>query len=676
MAKNIWVAYIGNQPKKDEKDKTALTEEDIRKALDLESLGYFNDGGMVRIEQLGKAIFGQTVAFTPNNAEKELDPVVSENSENQSYIYITSYRDYFTESYNRAFYEYEDDEYGNSKKAGRLTWAEKQEFGDLANLKGPHEIYNNAFQKYGAAGLSKLLRHGSFNYVNYNKDTDTYFACVGRKKTGNKGYNPQIYYAFLNDEKDNIVLSNTRELIITLADKIYHLPENSYVMNGFIEKLKPEPEIIDQEIEEENNNLSKAMSDVIRQTTFKQMQRYQDQFVDSLEKITEDYIKQFDVNRLLTKKQRDTLISDVKHAVLTSVRDDLQASEMVHTAVLDFEQQIKDTCKQRIDEFMETIYIPQVYIITDKDKTRREVPGVFHEQFPEVLSSIQLNEPIMLVGPAGSGKNVAVSQAADVLGLPMYYTVKASNEFKLLGYMDAGGVYHETPYYKAFTEGGIFLLDEIDTSDPAALTVANSGLSNGYMEFPNSPKPVEMHPNFRMVAGANTWGKGADLQYVGRNPLDASTLDRFDMLFLDYDEKMESILYPDDEVLEFMWNFRRAVFDTKTPHIVSTRGINKVYTKKVNGISIDSAVSKNIVKGLSKDQLSILIGKMEEMNTIPEENQYYQKVKRLIYKPTPEVPEKKQNQQGDNLDRDRIVMGVEEEYDGNLEVIDEALPFN
>ena len=164
----------------------------------------------------------------------------------------------------------------------------------------------------------------------------------------------------------------------------------------------------------------------------------------------------------------------------------------------------------------------------------------------------------MLIGPAGSGKNVIVSQVADALGQHMYYTNNASNEYKLTGFIDAGGTYRSTEFYKAFTNGGIFFLDEIDNSDPSSLIVINSALANGYMAFPH--ETIDRHPDFKMVAAANTWGKGASLEHVGRNALDASTLDRFDNIYVDYDTDLESALYPNNEVLRFMWSFRDGVY--------------------------------------------------------------------------------------------------------------------
>ena len=230
----------------------------------------------------------------------------------------------------------------------------------------------------------------------------------------------------------------------------------------------------------------------------------------------------------------------------------------------------------------------------------------------------------MLIGPAGSGKNVAIKQVADALGLHMYYTNNASNEFKLTGFIDAGGNYRDTEFYKAFKNGGIFFLDEIDNSDPSALIVINSALANGYMAFPH--ETIERHKDFRIISAANTWGKGADLQYVGRNALDGATLDRFDNIFFDYDKNLERALYPNEEVLEFMWSFRNAVYNTKMPHIVSTRGIGKVYKKEINNIPVNDILTSNVIKNLQQDDLNTLIG---SMNNISNNNKYYYAVKRL-----------------------------------------------
>ena len=86
------------------------------------------------------------------------------------------------------------------------------------------------------------------------------------------------------------------------------------------------------------------------------------------------------------------------------------------------------------------------------------------------------------------------------------------------------------------------------------------------------------------------------------------------------------IINTDYDVLNFMWSFRDAVYKTKTPHIVSTRGIGKVYKKEINNIPVSDILTSNVIKNLSQDDLNSLIGSMSNINS---SNKYYQGIKTL-----------------------------------------------
>ena len=83
-------------------------------------------------------------------------------------------------------------------------------------------------------------------------------------------------------------------------------------------------------------------------------------------------------------------------------------------------------------------------------------------------------------------------------------------------------------------------MDEMDGSLPAALIPFNAAFSNDVMDFPDGI--VSRHPDFKAIAAANTFGRGADRQYVGRYQLDAATIDRYAMLSWDYDAALESAI--------------------------------------------------------------------------------------------------------------------------------------
>jgi hypothetical protein len=95
-------------------------------------------------------------------------------------------------------------------------------------------------------------------------------------------------------------------------------------------------------------------------------------------------------------------------------------------------------------------------------------------------------------------------------------------------------------FVSAYRDGGVFLLDEIDAGNAGVLTVLNAALAGDVMATPIGM--VSRSPRFLTVAGANTYGQGASRQYVGRNQLDAATLDRFAVLDWPVDEGLEAAM--------------------------------------------------------------------------------------------------------------------------------------
>jgi len=107
-----------------------------------------------------------------------------------------------------------------------------------------------------------------------------------------------------------------------------------------------------------------------------------------------------------------------------------------------------------------------------------------------------------MLGKAFKQKNYALGMTGSLF---QAYEVK--------GYMDANGNYVESSFVKCFRDGGLMLFDEIDGSNPQALVALNASLENEQSDFPCGI--VKRHKNFRIIACANTFGKGADREYVG-----------------------------------------------------------------------------------------------------------------------------------------------------------------
>lgn len=172
---------------------------------------------------------------------------------------------------------------------------------------------------------------------------------------------------------------------------------------------------------------------------------------------------------------------------------------------------------------------------------KKEIDGLKHGAFEELLHLVTMNIPAYLVGPAGTGKNHAVEQIAKLLELPFYFTNAVTQEYKLTGYGNAEGDFVETPLYLAMKHGGLFFFDEIDASVPEALIVVNACLANGYFDFPVVGR-VEAHPNFRVVSAGNTNGTGASNGFTARSRMDSATLDRFLLINWYHDKALEDAI--------------------------------------------------------------------------------------------------------------------------------------
>lgn len=261
----------------------------------------------------------------------------------------------------------------------------------------------------------------------------------------------------------------------------------------------------------------------------------------------------------------------------------------------------------RIDSYILQTYgkvEKQVKLVSEFGQ--HEVRGVQHEKFETVLKFVANDEPVYLSGPAGSGKNVICKQVADALGLDFYFTNAVTQEYKLTGFTDANGTFHESQFFKAFKNGGLFMLDEMDASIPEVLIVLNAAIANRYFDFPAPVGKVNANPNFRVVAAGNTLGHGADSEYVGRNTLDAASLDRFAVIKVDYDERIESAMAGNNtELVRFCRGFRKAAQKAGLQIIVSYRAIGRM-AKMMSMMDLEEVLDSCLIKGLEKDDMKAI----------------------------------------------------------------------
>lgn len=195
-----------------------------------------------------------------------------------------------------------------------------------------------------------------------------------------------------------------------------------------------------------------------------------------------------------------------------------------------------------------------------------------HEMVPTLIAATGTREPIMLVGPPGSGKTTAGAQVAEAWGVEFYANSNSRMDTRTLafGYMDGGGTFRPGYLYEPMKNGGVLLDDEVDASNENVMVSKNTAIENRFAYFPNGER-VDAHPDFIYIGSANTFGRGADRMFVGRTQLDAATLDRFIFIEWNYDEALERDLSPNKEWCEWVQRARQVVMEHKMRYIISPR---------------------------------------------------------------------------------------------------------
>ena len=315
-----------------------------------------------------------------------------------------------------------------------------------------------------------------------------------------------------------------------------------------------------------------------------------------------------DIGKMLDKMQ-DILKATKEESSFEKAMKEAIIEKGKEIATKDLEERIK----KNLDKFIQENYgiLPKEVVIK-QNQTQVKLKGIFHKDFDKICNIVANDIPLMLVGGAGAGKNYTLEQVAKGLGLTFYSTNAISQEYKLTGFIDANGVYHETEFYKAFKNGGMFFLDEIDASNPDVLITLNSAIANRYYDFPIGR--IEAHKDFRVVCAGNTFGTGADMVYVGRNVLDGATLDRFVVLEFDYDEQVERQLAYDEELYLFIKALRNAINKSNLRSIVSMRAlINGTKVLEI-GINKETILKTVIIKNMQIDDLNVIINKLNNSN--------------------------------------------------------------
>lgn len=238
----------------------------------------------------------------------------------------------------------------------------------------------------------------------------------------------------------------------------------------------------------------------------------------------------------------------------------------------------------------------EIVVRNEKTGTTHSV-GVAHEIFQEVLEWVEDKVNVYIYGPAGSGKSHIGFQVAEALGIP-FGAMSFSNqslESKLFGQINPlTGEYMPTEFYRIYSGGGVFMLDEADNASANLLNALNMALANDSASFPTGM--VKKHPDFICIATANTFGNGATEEYVGRNPLDGAGKNRYISMFAGYDKNLEAARFS-AQACELVWAERERLAGKKG-WVLSMRDIDRCEKLFRRGYSAEVVYKRGIEANL------------------------------------------------------------------------------
>lgn len=210
------------------------------------------------------------------------------------------------------------------------------------------------------------------------------------------------------------------------------------------------------------------------------------------------------------------------------------------------------------------------------------------QMLEDIAVGIEDEQPVFIGGPTGCGKSQAVKELAAIIDQPLC-RVQLTRDFRASQFVGRtelridkdGNQYTEFVYGvlpKAIKNGWWLLLDEIDQAHPDVLMAIQAVLEGEPLVLSEnfgevvSPGETERSKNFRIIATANTFGKGDDSGlYVGAKIMNEATLDRFGVTI-----KAD---YP--------------VYDTEVEILVKKAGIKKPVAKKM--VSIGQKVREAVL---------------------------------------------------------------------------------
>jgi len=168
--------------------------------------------------------------------------------------------------------------------------------------------------------------------------------------------------------------------------------------------------------------------------------------------------------------------------------------------------------------------------------------------FDDVCTMIKGGVQVCLVGPSGCGKSLLITEIAKVLGRGLYVESFAggkrySQVFGSTHLVDGKSEWVAAKFIQELQkENMIIFMDEVMSADPDVLIGANPILDRKTRGFHSPVGKIEVNPSCTICAASNVTGREYSMNYKGTQQQDASVLNRFVHVHMNYDSRVESTI--------------------------------------------------------------------------------------------------------------------------------------